>query len=162
MDKLLTFEQISQLSNNAIKAGQKIVLVGGCFDLLHTGHIHFLQKAKETGDILVVLLESDSAIRRKKGPHRPINTQADRAFVLSHLLLVDYIYLLPEKTTEKDYHNVTQNLKPAIIATTSGDPYIEQKKQAAQGTNASVVEVLAPINDKSTSHIAKLLAQENL
>ena len=141
---------------------KKIVLVGGVFDLLHIGHLRFLEKAKQAGDILIVLLESDSSVKKKKGNDRPINTQEDRAAMLAALHPVDYVILLPDPTTDQDYQNVTKLLKPAIIATTIGDPYLAQKQTAANSINAKVQEVIAQIDDKSTSHLARLLAKETI
>ena len=63
----------------------KIVLVGGCFDILHLGHVVFLEKAKKEGDVLVVLLESDEKVRFLKGKGRPVHTQSERAEILSAL-----------------------------------------------------------------------------
>ena len=73
---------------------KNIVLVGGCFDIVHLGHLIFLEKAKAKGDILIVLLESDENIRKNKGQNRPINNQEDRALFLSKLKMVDKLDIL--------------------------------------------------------------------
>jgi len=159
---IIQFDQLANNNHLLITNNQRIVLVGGVFDLLHIGHLHFLEKAKEAGDVLVVLLESDSSVKKKKGNNRPINIQADRATMLAALRPVDHIILLPDPTTDIDYQNVTKLLKPAIIATTIGDPYLAQKQSAAKSVGAQVREVIQQIDDKSTSHLAQLLAKEIL
>lgn len=79
-------------------AGQKVVFTNGCFDLLHKGHIHTLSRARDLGDLLIVGLNSDDSVRRLKGPSRPVNSQLDRAFLLSALCCVDYVTLFAEDT----------------------------------------------------------------
>ena len=87
---------------NALKLHQrKIVFTNGCFDVLHFGHIHYLLKAKELGDILVVGLNSDDSVRRLKGPARPVNGEKERAFVLAALSCIDYVTLFEEDTPEE-------------------------------------------------------------
>ncbi len=80
------------------KQGKKIVFTNGCFDLIHRGHVDYLKKAKELGDILVVGLNSDESIRRIKGAQRPINSQEDRKAVLEELKSVDHVVIFDEDT----------------------------------------------------------------
>jgi len=82
-------------------AGKTIAFTNGCFDILHAGHIDFLRKAKASGDLLVVGLNTDASIRRLKGPDRPVNHEADRVMVLSELESIDYIVLFKEDTPMK-------------------------------------------------------------
>ena len=109
---------------------KKIVLVGGCFDILHPGHIIFLKKAKQTGDILIVLLESDKKVRALKGRNRPVQTQKDRAKVLSALRYVDQVICLPFMEHEFQYDQLIAKIKPDIIATTRGYPNNCHKRTA--------------------------------
>ena len=76
--------------------GKKLVFTNGCFDILHAGHVTYLQFAREQGDQLVVGLNADASIKRAKGPERPINPQQDRALVLAALECVDYIVIFDE------------------------------------------------------------------
>ena len=147
----------SEIINSPDIQNKNSVLVGGSFDVLHSGHITFLRNAKKQGTTLIVLLESDTAIRQKKGVHRPISSQQERAFVLSELQSVDSIVLMPEETHDSDYYEVTKAIKPAIIATTKGDPYREQKIVCANAIQAMVIDVTPRIDKKSTSRIVKLL-----
>ena len=88
------------------KPGKKIVFTNGCFDILHKGHVTYLQKAKKLGDILVVGLNSDASVRRLKGPGRPLNSERDRALVLSALDCVDRVVVFNEDTPEKLIHRI--------------------------------------------------------
>lgn len=91
--------------------GKKIVFTNGCFDILHVGHIDYLASAKSMGDVLVVGLNSDSSVRKIKGKGRPINSERDRARVLSALSAVDYISIFSEPTPE----NLIKKVKPGIL-----------------------------------------------
>lgn len=137
-----------------------IVLVGGCFDILHIGHINFLKAAKKQGHTLIVLLESDEAIQKYKGPKRPINQQKNRAEILAELKSVDFIILLKGVLTDKDYDALVKKIKPAIIATTAQDPHLIHKKRQAKLTGAKVVDVINPVKGTSTTKIAQLLENE--
>lgn len=77
---------------------QKIVFTNGCFDIIHSGHIHYLQESRKLGNILIVGLNSDASIKRIKGPTRPINQESERITVLSALQMVDYITVFSEDT----------------------------------------------------------------
>ncbi len=74
------------------------VFTNGCFDILHSGHIEYLQKAKNLGDILIIGLNSDTSVKKLKGQKRPINNENDRALILSNLRFVDYVIIFPQQT----------------------------------------------------------------
>lgn len=147
-------------SSRLQKEKKKIILVGGCFDILHIGHISFLKKARALGDVLFVLLESDATIQKLKGKNRPINAQKDRAFVLSCLRFVDFVVLLKPHVTNNGYDAIIQGIRPTIIATTKGDPGRHHKMRQAKLIHAKVVDVIKRVSDSSTTHIAKLLSQD--
>ena len=132
---------------------KKIVLVGGCFDIVHLGHLIFLEKAKAKGDILIVLLESDENIRKNKGQNRPINNQENRAVFLTKLKMVDYVIKLPEMKSDEDYLEILKKIKPNIIAVSEGDSALEKKKKQAKEIGARVLEVNKLIPHQSTSLI---------
>ena len=119
--------------------GKKTVLVGGCFDILHYGHLRFLSQAKEKGEMLIVALESDTFIRKIKNK-KPIHTQEQRAEILAHLNLVDMIILLP-LFTEKDYFDMVRVIHPHAIALTKGDPHLLEKSKQALKVGASLVQI---------------------
>ena len=137
----------------------KKVIVGGCFDLLHYGHITFLKKAKELGDTLIVLLESDEKVRRLKGDTRPIHNQNQRKEMLESLSFVDEVIILPAVTTDQFYADLVDQIRPDIIAATEGDPMVEQKRKQATWFGAQLV-VIPKIHTPSTSQLAKLLGLE--
>jgi len=154
---ILKMKQIIKINQlGEIKNYEEIVLVGGCFDILHLGHTTFLEEAKKLGKILVILLESDKTIKKLKGENRPINRQINRAEMLTKLKMVDYVVMLPELKNNQDYADLIKKIKPKIIATSGGDEKIELKKQEAKIVGAKLVEVIKRIPQYSTSQMVKL------
>ena len=138
---------------------KKIVLTGGCFDILHIGHIELLKNAKRKGDYLFVLLENDKNVKKLKGKGRPINSQKERAIILSSFEYVDYVILLPDMASNKDYDKLVYLLNPDIIAVTKDSPQIVHNLRQTEKINAKVWEVTKIIKDKSTTKLAKLIKQ---
>ncbi len=101
--------------------GKKIVFTNGCFDILHRGHIEYLKKAKELGDVLIVGLNSDDSVKRIKGKDRPINKQEDRAELLASLEFVDYVVIFDEDTP----YNLIKEIKPDVLVK-GGDYKLEE------------------------------------
>lgn len=97
-EKIKSWEDLCLIAQEWKAKGKRIVFTNGCFDLLHVGHIRYLEKAKSLGDILVVGVNSDRSVREIKGPHRPILPEDERAEVLSGLWCVDYVTLFDEPT----------------------------------------------------------------
>src|SRR5690348_4947315 len=93
-EKILSLEQAAAKAAKLKAAGKKIVTVNGGFDLLHAGHLDILEEAKQQGDVLFVGINSDSSIRDKKGPDRPLIPQDERMALLAALMCVDYVVLL--------------------------------------------------------------------
>ncbi len=137
----------------------KKVLVGGCFDFIHFGHIVFLKQAKSYGDLLVVALESDENVRRSKGDARPIHTQEQRKNMLEALSFVDEVIALPPMKTDAEYFDLVNSVQPTVIAITDGDPISETKKAQADAIGATLV-IIPKIYTPSTSQLAKLLGLE--
>lgn len=140
-------------------SSNKIVLVGGAFDILHPGHLTFLKKAKKQGDYLVLILESDETIKKNKGEDRPVNSQKKRAKALENLGIVNKIISLTPHMTNSDYDSLVSKIKPSIIATTKGDKNISHKLRQAKLTRARLVEVTDLINGHSTTEILKKLGR---
>lgn len=99
--KLLSKSAVVRLANRFRKQRKKIVFTNGCFDLLHAGHVDYLERAKKFGDVLILGLNSDRSVRNLKGKGRPINSQIDRARVLAGLTSVDCITVFDEPTPLK-------------------------------------------------------------
>ena len=99
-----------EILETAKKDGKKVVFTNGCFDILHRGHVTYLNEAKRQGDILVVGVNSDASVKKLKGESRPINSEYDRAFVLDGLKAVDYTVIFGEDTPE----DLIACLKPSV------------------------------------------------
>lgn len=98
-----------RLSSN--DAGKRVVFTNGCFDLLHVGHIRYLQEAKSLGDKLVVALNNDASVQKLKGPTRPVQQELDRAEIMAALECVDYVTLFGEETPLE----LIETLKPNVL-----------------------------------------------
>ena len=136
---------------------KKIVLVGGCFDILHLGHIVFLEKAKKEGNILVVLLESDKNIKENKGNDRPINNQENRAKFLNKLRMVDKVVKLPYMKSDEEYLKIIKKIKPEIIAVSENDENLDKKMKQAEEIGAKLIKVTNIIPHQSTSRIIEII-----
>lgn len=141
------------MNQDSLNKFKKTVLVGGCFDVLHPGHVIFLEKAKKAGDKLVVLLESDEKIKKIKGAGRPIHNQHERAIVLKALKCVDSVLMLPFIQTDKEYDAIVKKIKPDIIASTIGAPDNNHKERTARLVGAKLKYVTKMIGKHSTSRI---------
>ncbi len=98
MNTITTIHKIDKIIDDLRKKGLSIAFTNGCFDLLHRGHVHYLEKAKECADILVLGLNSDGSVKRLKGADRPFVNEDDRAYVLSRLEVVDVVCIFNEDT----------------------------------------------------------------
>jgi len=146
-----TIKEIEKLKQQNLK----IILVGGCFDVIHPGHLRFLEKAKRAGDILIVALEPDEKVRELKGEGRPVNNQKKRANELAKFSSVDMVLLLPYLKNDKDYFYLVESIKPNIIATTEDDPKIELKKKQAEAGGGKIEIVIPRLKEYSTSKLVK-------
>lgn len=125
--------------------GKKIVFTNGCFDILHYGHVSYLEKARKLGDVLIVGLNSDDSIKRLKGKDRPINSQVDRAFILASLACVSYVIIFDEDTPK----NLISQIKPDILV--KGADYKDKVVIGAE--YAKSVQLIDFIDNKSTTNI---------
>jgi len=116
-----TQSEIASLSSELKLKGKKIVFTNGCFDILHAGHVNYLEKAKNFGDILILGLNSDRSVKSLKGKGRPINTQNDRAYILAALKAVDYVVIFDEDTP----YDLIYSIKPDILV--KGGDYAGKK-----------------------------------
>lgn len=139
------------------KAGRKIVFTNGCFDILHAGHVSYLNRAKSLGDILIIGVNSDNSIRRLKGPTRPINPLEDRIQVLSGLSCVDYLVAFDEDTPS----NLIRLVCPDIYV--KGGDYTKQTLPEAPLVEqlGGVIELLPFIENRSTTSIIERIRQGN-
>jgi len=142
-------ENIIKVVNELKQEGKTIVTTNGCFDILHVGHVRYLQKAKKYGDILVVALNSDSSTRALKGPTRPINNQNDRAELLCALSCVDIVVLFDETSPQ----NLLVEIAPDIH-TKGADYTIDTLPEAKAIMNVGGrIEFIDFVEGKSTTNI---------
>ena len=135
-------------------------MAGGCFDILHVGHVIFLEKAKKLGDELVILLESDKNIMENKGKNRPINSQKNRSLILSKLRMVDKVIKLPYLMGDSDYLKIIKKVKPNFIAVSQNDSNLKRKKEQAKLVGAKVIEVTSLVPHQSTSRLIEIITQD--
>lgn len=119
-NKIIERRMLNNVLSEYRKENKKIVFTNGCFDILHRGHVQYLQKARELGDLLVLGLNSDNSVKRLKGNDRPINNETDRAIVLSALECINYISIFDEDTPLE----LIKIVKPDILVK-GGDYKIE-------------------------------------
>lgn len=112
--------ELEKLSNKLQNENKKIVFTNGCFDIIHKGHIKYLQQAKKLGDILIIGLNSDSSVKRLKGAGRPIKEEDERALILSSMEFIDYVVTFDEDTP----YETIKKIKPDILVK-GGDYDIE-------------------------------------
>jgi len=139
------FEDIAALVKHSRENGKKIVFTNGCFDILHVGHVKYLEIAKSFGDILIVGLNSDESVSRLKGPSRPVNIAEDRAYLLAALEAVDFVVPFTEDTP----HELIKMVQPDILV--KGGDY---KGKDVIGTEfARELKLVDFVDGKSTTKI---------
>lgn len=110
-DKIKDWQQIAAIVVELRRQGKRIVFTNGCFDLLHSGHVRYLETARELGDVLIVGVNSDAGVRRLKGPQRPIVLEADRCIVLAGLACVDVVVLFDQETP----YELIELIRPDVL-----------------------------------------------
>ncbi len=111
MEGAISLDKLKKIRKKLKDEKKKVVFTNGCFDILHSGHIDYLNKAKALGDVLIVGLNSDDSVRRIKGEKRPILNQDERAFNISNLKAVDFVAIFDENTPA----NIIKELLPDIL-----------------------------------------------
>ncbi|MDX4028598.1 D-glycero-beta-D-manno-heptose-7-phosphate kinase [Aliarcobacter skirrowii] len=142
-----TFDEIEKLAKKLHSQGKKIVFTNGCFDILHVGHVKYLEEAKSYGDVLILGLNADSSVRKLKGSSRPINSQDDRAYILASLESVDYVVIFEEETP----YELIKLIKPHVLV--KGGDY-EGKEVVGQDI-ADELKLVQFVDGKSTTNTIK-------
>jgi len=148
-DNLLTAEEMRKEIVKLQKAGKRVVFTNGVFDILHIGHLTYLEEAGNLGDILVVGVNSDASVKVNKGDKRPINSEKNRAYVLLGTKFVNYAVIFDEKTPEK----LLDILKPNIHV--KGGDYKKEdlpETKIVEG-NGGEVKILSFVDNVSTTQI---------
>lgn len=121
---IITLDNLQEIRRN--HSGQRVVLTSGTFDLLHVGHLNYLGKVKEHGDIVIVLLSGNDRVKARKGSKRPIINESERARILDNLMLVDYVFIDPSNMspdeTDPLHAEILQKLDPDFYVTDGPDP----------------------------------------
>ena len=143
--KIVDCNEIKEISQNLKNLGKKIVFTNGCFDILHIGHVKYLQKARSLGDKLIVGLNSNESVKRLKGDSRPINDEYERAYLLASLEVVDFVVIFPYDTP----YELIKKVEPDILV--KGADY--KDKKIVGSDIAKEVRLIEFIEGKSTTKI---------
>ncbi len=148
MGQLLRRENVADFVKKLHQSGKTVVVTNGCFDILHVGHVRYLQKTKSFADYMIVLLNSDKSVRSIKGSTRPINNEQDRAEVLNALACVDYVVMFDEDSPA----NLIDEIKPDVY--TKGADYTMETLPEADimRKNNIKVEFIEFVAGKSTTN----------
>jgi rfaE bifunctional protein nucleotidyltransferase chain/domain len=156
MGRILSLEELLPIRNTLRHEGKRLVFTNGCFDLLHRGHVEFLNQARNFGDVLVVGLNSDESMRRIKGKSRPIVPEEDRAFIISNLAAVDYASIFEEDTPLK---MITALLPDVLVKGADWDVGEIVGREVVEAAGGLVVNVpLVP--NRSTTDIVKKIVKD--
>ena len=147
-----TLDEIRLLSAELKKRGKKVVFTNGCFDILHVGHVKYLEEAKSYGDVLILGLNADASVRRLKGEMRPVNTEEDRAYILAALEAVDYVVKFEEDTP----YELIKAVSPHILV--KGGDY-EGKEVVGQDI-ADELRLVEFVDGKSTTKIIERIQND--
>ena len=150
--KIVDFEKIAHISNDLRIKNKKIIFTNGCFDILHLGHVKYLQKAKSLGDKLIVGVNSNDSVSRLKGPERPVNDEYDRAYLLASLEVVDYVVIFEEDTP----YELIKKIKPDVLV--KGKDY--EGKEVVGSDIAGEVKLIDFVEGRSTTSIIKKVKNE--
>jgi D-beta-D-heptose 7-phosphate kinase/D-beta-D-heptose 1-phosphate adenosyltransferase len=149
MNEVKSLQEIKAIREKFKKEKKKVVFTNGCFDLIHAGHVDYLSKARNLGDVLIVGLNSDASVKRLKGEKRPILLEAERAFIISNLKPVDYVTIFEEDTPGR----LIGELIPDILVK-GADWAIENiVGRDVVEANGGEVKTIKFVNDQSTSKI---------
>ena len=151
MSKIVSMKELAAISNEMRAAGKKLVVTNGCFDLLHVGHVRYLQAARKLGDALAVGLNGDESVCALKGKGRPLNCEQDRAEVLAALSSVDYVAIFPEVRATR----FLETVRPALYV--KGGDYtsenLDAEERAALEKSGAEIRILPFVEGYSTSRL---------
>ena len=149
MGQILNRKNISEFVENLHKAGKTVAATNGCFDILHVGHVRYLQQSRSYADYLIVLLNSDKSVKSIKGNDRPINNEMDRAEILVALNCVDFVVMFDEDSPAL----LLDEIKPDVY--TKGADYTMETlpERDIMIKNGTKVEFIDFVQGKSTTNI---------
>lgn len=158
-DKIITDHSVLAkiIADLKINQNRISVFTNGCFDILHPGHVQYLEQARQLGDILIIAINTDESVSKLKGPHRPIQTQFDRAIVLSALESVSYVTFFSDDTPL----HLIKLLMPDVLVK-GGDWKVEEIVGAKEvKANGGTIKSILFIEGQSTSNIEDKILSKN-
>lgn len=156
-DKIISWDKLPEWRKQFRAGGKKLVVTNGCFDILHPGHVTYLEAARNLGDALLVGVNSDDATRQLKGPNRPVNSENDRATVLAALESVAGVCIFMEKTATR----FLERAQPDIYAK-GGDYTLEtlnQDERRAVEAAGGLIKIIPFVPGKSTTAILEKISR---
>lgn len=148
-------KEIVEIRKKLKKEGKKVVFTNGCFDILHAGHVDYLNKSKDLGDILIVGLNSDISVKRIKGDLRPIVPQGERGFIIGNLKAVDYVTFFDEDTPGE----LISSIIPDVLVK-GADWKIDQiVGREVVEMNGGEVKTIEFVNNRSTTNIIQIVLE---
>ena len=157
-EKIKGREDLRRIIQDLKAKGKRIIFTNGCFDILHTGHLTYLRKARQTADVLILGVSGDRCVARLKGPGRPINRQEERAELLAELECIDYVVIFEEDSPA----HIIARLRPDVYVK-GGDYTIDTINQTERGVVESYggrIELLGLVEGKSTTNIIKRICEQ--
>lgn len=151
--KILTRDEMAAERAGLKSAGKKVVFTNGCFDILHCGHVTYLNFAREQGDVLILGMNSDASVRRNKGDDRPINCEMDRAEVLAALECIDYVVLFDED----EPRGLIEFLLPDVLVKGEDWAHYVSGREAVEAAGGKVVLAKMVAGRSTTGTIEKVL-----
>jgi D-glycero-beta-D-manno-heptose 1-phosphate adenylyltransferase len=154
--KIVVLEELSRIVRQARSEGLRIVLSNGCFDLLHVGHVRYLEGAQREGDLLITAVNDDSSVRRLKGPGRPLMPASERAEILAALECTDYIVVFKDETVD----GLLKALRPDVHAKgTDYTPESVPERDTVLSYGGRIAIVGDPKERSTRSYLEKLRSQ---
>ena len=157
--KIVDRARLTEAVRRLQRVGKKVVFTNGCFDLLHIGHVRYLQEARELGDALIIGVNSDASVRRLKGPGRPLTPAKERAEILAALACVDFVIIFGAATPLE----LIRALGPDILVK-GGDWPVDAivGREIVEGRGGKVVAIPFVKNRSTTAMVGKIKAQRQL
>ena len=157
-DKIKTLEEIKGIIDRAKLEGKRVVLANGCFDILHVGHVRYLEDAKRHGDLLVVAVNSDSSVKKLKGPERPYMPDVERAEIVAALGCVDYVFIFEDTRLDR----IIAYLKPDFQAKgTDYTPETVPERETVESYGGRVIICGDPKNHSTTQLLEVLRGDDD-
>lgn len=153
MKPIYTRAEILTIRKQLKEEKKKVVFTNGCFDVLHAGHVDYLNKTKAAGDVLILGLNSDASVKRIKGEKRPIVCEEERAFILSNLKAVDYVTLFDEDTPQE----IISELIPDILIKGADWAIDKIVGRDIVEANGGEVKTISFVTDQSTTNIIQTI-----